>query len=203
MHPILTPFKNPSSRSNRLHSSKDFQLNTVPEDVTHFVQSHLQSLQELRGQFDSVFALEKMLGSNGRYIWETWAQDEIQRRLRMAQDGLNLFRSLAQQNGIDPLSTPSEVNPPSLTVNKPRRNLTLSHEPTAGNGLIRYDLRPGRPQSVRGYFSQINWDMPDKPVSNVSVRLTPSGALRFSFCGLEHQRMMRLRKSCFSCLKFW
>jgi hypothetical protein len=104
MHPILTPFKNPSSRSNRLHSSKDFQLNTVPEDVTHFVQSHLQSLQELRGQFDSVFALEKMLGSNGRYIWETWAQDEIQRRLRMAQDGLNLFRSLAQQNGIDPES---------------------------------------------------------------------------------------------------
>jgi hypothetical protein len=79
-------------------------MNTVPEDVTQFVQSHLQSLQELRGQFDSVFALEKMLGSNGRYIWEAWAKDEIQRRLRMAQDGLNLFRSLAQQNGIDPES---------------------------------------------------------------------------------------------------
>jgi hypothetical protein len=43
-----------------------------------------------------------MLGSSGRYIWETWTQDPIQRRLRDAQEGLNLFRSLAQDNGIDP-----------------------------------------------------------------------------------------------------
>jgi len=41
-------------------------------------------------------------GSKGRYIWETWTQEAIQRRLRDAQDGLNLFRSLAKDNGIDP-----------------------------------------------------------------------------------------------------
>jgi len=77
-------------------------MNPIPDNVTRFVQAHLQSLQELRQQFDSVFALEKMLGARGRYIWETWTQDEIQRRLRDAQDGLKLFRSLAQDNGIDP-----------------------------------------------------------------------------------------------------
>jgi hypothetical protein len=38
-------------------------MNAIPDNVTRFVQAHLQSLQELRQQFDSVFALEKMLGA--------------------------------------------------------------------------------------------------------------------------------------------
>ena len=37
-----------------------------------------ESLQDLRQRFDSVFALETMLGARGRYIWETWTQDDIQ-----------------------------------------------------------------------------------------------------------------------------
>jgi hypothetical protein len=36
-------------------------------------------------QFDRVFALEKMLGTRGRYVWETWTQDDIERQ-RTAQD---------------------------------------------------------------------------------------------------------------------
>jgi len=66
-------------------------MNAIPNNVTRFVQAHLQSLQELRQQFDSVFALE-LGGSKGRYIWER-TQEAIQRRLRDAQEGLNLFRS--------------------------------------------------------------------------------------------------------------
>ena len=42
------------------------------------VQAHLESLQDLRQRFDSVFALETMLGARGLYIWETRTQDDIQ-----------------------------------------------------------------------------------------------------------------------------
>ena len=35
--------------------------------------------------FDRVSALEKMLGTRGRYVWESWTQDDIQRQ-RTAQD---------------------------------------------------------------------------------------------------------------------
>jgi hypothetical protein len=41
-----------------------------------------------------------MLGARGRYVWETWTQDDIQRQLRSAQEGLNTFRS--QDNGHRP-----------------------------------------------------------------------------------------------------
>jgi len=77
-------------------------MNTVPEHVKRFVQTHVESLHDLRRRFDSVFALEKTLGAGGRYVWEVWTQDSIQRQLRDAQDGLNYFRSLARDNGIEP-----------------------------------------------------------------------------------------------------
>jgi hypothetical protein len=48
-------------------------VNTIPENVTRFVQTHLESLKDLRQRFDTVFALEKTLGAGGRYVWETWA----------------------------------------------------------------------------------------------------------------------------------
>ena len=66
-------------------------MNTVPEHVKRFVQTHLESLHDLRRRFDSVFVLEKTLGAGGRYVWEVWTQDSIQRQLRDAQDGLNYF----------------------------------------------------------------------------------------------------------------
>ncbi len=77
-------------------------MNTIPLHVERFVRIHLESLRDLRQRFDSVFALEKTLGSGGRYIWETWTQESIQSQLQEAQDGLNTFRSLAKKNGIDP-----------------------------------------------------------------------------------------------------
>ena len=88
-------------------------MNAIPNNVTRFVQAHLQSLQELRQPFDSVFALERCSGAL-KVIWETWTQDAIQRRLRDAQEGLNLFRSLAQDNGVPRWRPPSQIanNPP-------------------------------------------------------------------------------------------
>jgi hypothetical protein len=77
-------------------------MNTVPEHVERFVQTHVESLHDLRRRFDSVFALEKTLGAGGRYVWEAWTQDSIQSQLRAAQDGLNTFRSLARDNGVEP-----------------------------------------------------------------------------------------------------
>jgi hypothetical protein len=38
-------------------------MNAIPNNVTRFVQAHLQSLQELRQPFDSVFALERCSGA--------------------------------------------------------------------------------------------------------------------------------------------
>ena len=43
-------------------------MNTAPENVSRFVQAHLESLQDLRQRFERVFALEKMLGARGRYV---------------------------------------------------------------------------------------------------------------------------------------
>jgi hypothetical protein len=77
-------------------------VNTIPENVTRFVQTHLESLMDLRQRFDTVFALEKTLGAGGRYVWETWTQESIQSQLRTAHEGLKTFRSLARGNDIDP-----------------------------------------------------------------------------------------------------
>jgi hypothetical protein len=41
-------------------------------DGTYLQQNPLLQPPDLRHQFDSVFALEKMLGARGRYVWETW-----------------------------------------------------------------------------------------------------------------------------------
>jgi hypothetical protein len=54
-----------------------------------------------RQRMDSVFALEKTLQGGGRYVWEGVTQDSIQSDLRAAQQGLNTFRELARDNGID------------------------------------------------------------------------------------------------------
>jgi hypothetical protein len=93
-----------AARSSK-STSFDKRMNAIPDNVTRFVQAHLQSLRELRpSNSNSVFALEKMLGgalkaaTSGRL----GLKDAIQRRLRDAQEGLNLFRTLAKDNGIDP-----------------------------------------------------------------------------------------------------
>ena len=76
-------------------------MNEVPDHVKQFVQAHLESLRDLRQRMDSVFALEKTLHGGGRYIWEAYNQDSIQSDLRAGQQGLNTFRELAPDNGID------------------------------------------------------------------------------------------------------
>jgi hypothetical protein len=81
---------------------------------------HLESLQEpapaIRSRLRS-----PMLGARGRYVWETWTQDDIQRRLRTAP-GLNLFRALAPKTTASIQNSFSEENPPSLTASQPPNN---------------------------------------------------------------------------------
>ena len=66
-------------------------------DGTYLQQNPLLQPPDLRHQFDSVFALEKMLGARGRYVWETWTYPApaawLEPLPRPAQD---------QDNGIDP-----------------------------------------------------------------------------------------------------
>jgi hypothetical protein len=58
--------------------------------------SHRENVLQPAPAINSVFALETMLGARGRYILGDWTQDQIQRELRTAQEGLNTFRSLAR-----------------------------------------------------------------------------------------------------------
>jgi hypothetical protein len=78
---------NPSSPSGT-DSSKKAPMNAIPDNVTRFVQAHLQSLQEAAPAISIASSLWKRCsgGSKGRYIWETWTQEAIQRRATPRRD---------------------------------------------------------------------------------------------------------------------
>ena len=61
-------YRSPSTVIAATARSISARLSAVSSTLAAPRQAHLESLQELRQQFDSVFALEKMLGSSkGRY----------------------------------------------------------------------------------------------------------------------------------------